>query len=357
VWAQIVGSERGTMTSAGLTGAALALLCGVMLSVPPQRAAACGGAYTVERGDALTVIANRLYKDARKWEAIFDANRTIIGDNPDQIEAGDTYQLPCIDGRPERLGGRETPTQSADAGTGVTEPHFIQFLTADDYAPFSGRGLMGQGMIVELVEAMLAATPDMSGSINWVNDRESHLAPLLSDGHFDASFPWTRPDCTSEGACAGLLYSAPMFEMLELLFVRSDDARRAMAGNFRTAAICRPEGLPIHDLDAWGAEGPLIREETTAACFDALLDGRVDAVSVNEFTGRLVVAQLGVASRVIGLDRDPISIETLHVVVDPKHQHAEDMLAKINTGLAAVRADGTFQEVLDRHLQATWGAF
>jgi nucleoid-associated protein YgaU len=49
--------------------------------------------YTVESGDSLSKIAKRVYGDASKWHAIFEANRDKIK-NPDLIHPGEVLSLP-----------------------------------------------------------------------------------------------------------------------------------------------------------------------------------------------------------------------------------------------------------------------
>ena len=50
--------------------------------------------YTVKKGDSLSKIAKRVYGDAQEWRKIYEANRAIIGDNPDRIEPGQALKLP-----------------------------------------------------------------------------------------------------------------------------------------------------------------------------------------------------------------------------------------------------------------------
>jgi len=49
--------------------------------------------YTVQSGDSLSKIAKRVYGDANKWHAIFNANRDKIK-NPDLIQPGQVLTLP-----------------------------------------------------------------------------------------------------------------------------------------------------------------------------------------------------------------------------------------------------------------------
>lgn len=53
-----------------------------------------GESYTVVSGDSLSKIAKRHYGDASKWHQIYEANKGIIGANPDHIEVGQVLTLP-----------------------------------------------------------------------------------------------------------------------------------------------------------------------------------------------------------------------------------------------------------------------
>ena len=58
--------------------------------------AAAGESYTVVSGDSLSHIAKNHYGDATKWHQIYEANKGIIGSNPDHIEVGQVLTLPSL---------------------------------------------------------------------------------------------------------------------------------------------------------------------------------------------------------------------------------------------------------------------
>lgn len=49
---------------------------------------------TVQKGDSLSKIAKREFGDAKKWHAIFEANRDKIKD-PDMIHPGQVLSIPA----------------------------------------------------------------------------------------------------------------------------------------------------------------------------------------------------------------------------------------------------------------------
>jgi nucleoid-associated protein YgaU len=50
--------------------------------------------YTVEPGDTLRSIAEKVYGDADQWPRLYDANRDVIGANPDNLRAGMQLAIP-----------------------------------------------------------------------------------------------------------------------------------------------------------------------------------------------------------------------------------------------------------------------
>lgn len=62
-------------------------------STAPPPATAPARTYTVVKGDSLSKIAKRKYGDARKWRAIYEANKDLIKD-PDLIYPGQVLKIP-----------------------------------------------------------------------------------------------------------------------------------------------------------------------------------------------------------------------------------------------------------------------
>lgn len=79
--------------------------CTVDISLPkPQAAmqqtraagnAPSGGSYTVVSGDCLWKIAKQFYGDGGKWSVIYNANKSMIGGNPNLIYPGQVLTIPA----------------------------------------------------------------------------------------------------------------------------------------------------------------------------------------------------------------------------------------------------------------------
>ena len=57
---------------------------------------AAGTTYTVVSGDSLSKIATHHYGDSSKWHQIYEANKALIGSNPNLIEVGQVLTLPSL---------------------------------------------------------------------------------------------------------------------------------------------------------------------------------------------------------------------------------------------------------------------
>ena len=336
----------------------------------------CGGVYKIKRGDTLSQIADGLYKDARKWTAVYNANTAVIGDSPNPVFVGMKLQLPCINGLPTGLEGGQVPSEvvvTAPAVTKVVKQARVQdgqalkvkLLTADDYAPFTHKDSPNGGLITEIVDAAMTSASGKGGyDIHWVNDWAAHSDPLLSQSMLDMGFPWFQPDCQQNPdryRCANFYFSDPMFEMLILLFT---DRQRPISfrddSDIEGKTLCRPNGYFTHDLDKNGRNWvkdekiTLVRPVSVSDCFELLTEGKVDSVALNEFTGRRAVKDLELSSRVEIVQSRPLSIEGLHVLVHKTHPDAEAMLTTINSGLDKIKTNGVYQQIIDTHMSIIW---
>ena|SRR5579863_7188263 len=53
-----------------------------------------GSSYTVQSGDTLWDIAQRAYADPEDWDTIYNANKQVIGNDPNLIKPGQVLHIP-----------------------------------------------------------------------------------------------------------------------------------------------------------------------------------------------------------------------------------------------------------------------
>lgn len=361
-----------------ITRYAVAAVAAFGLSVVSVAAQTCGGVYTVQSGDSLSVIADSQYKNAGMWTAIHQNNVSVIGENPNRVRVGQKLNLTCINGLPTGLEGGRVQTASAEATAQPTaqptaavvkaQTRGIRFVTASDYAPFTDKNLPNEGLITDIVKTSMVANPDNAKyKVYWINDWSSHLDPLISDQLMDMGFPWFKPNCaeaTDNWRCQNLVYSKPMFEALTLLFYAKErPIAFAKDEDMHGKTLCRPSGYFTFDLDQdgrnWLKDGKITLKQPQAvkACFDMLVAGEVDAVAINEFTGRAQIKDMGLKDQVEAVSTRPLSITGHHVVVHKDHPQAAELIAMVNAGLDAAKASGEYQKVLDAHMSRIWEDF
>jgi polar amino acid transport system substrate-binding protein len=363
--------------------AVLAILAGVgVLRTDFAAAQTCGTEYALKEGETLAQIAARVYGNPAQWTVIFYANQDRLGDNVSMLVPGLALRLPCI-------GGQQPPTVLPPAAdppgpSAQTPPETgfiissvlrrVEFLTADGFAPYTGRSLEGGGMLTQvLASAMGLIKEEAKGrfdyGISWVNDWAAHLNPLLLTRAFDVGFPWARPDCEAPNLdqsslfrCQRFFFSDPLYEVITGLFVRQGSKikslrREEVAG----ATLCRPAGYPIHELDKggrnWVKDGlvTLIRPPSVDECFRLLDNGTVDGVAEAELAGRASIVSLGLGDKVRMIDQ-PLAFTTYHVLVSKTHPHARTILYYVNSSLEKLRERGEYDRIIERHLARFWEA-
>ena len=89
------------------------------LSAQSAAAETCGGYYSVQSGDSLSLIADRLYKDVGTWSTIHSQNIDAIGPKPNAIRVGMKLRMPCINGLPTGLEGGTKAASAAPVWAAV----------------------------------------------------------------------------------------------------------------------------------------------------------------------------------------------------------------------------------------------
>ncbi len=366
-----------------LAAAAIAVLSALALPMGGANAQTCGTDYVIAEGDSLARIAVRVYGKTSNWTIIFYANQDRLGASSSLLVPGLAIRIPCIGVEKQAEALPAAATSEAKSTAGVASPQVvvsqqikrIEFLTADDYAPFTGRDLLNGGMSTDIVSTAMTKLEEESGgkfdfAISWVNDWSAHLNPLLTTRAFDMGFPWAKPACenftdldtNAKFRCQKFFFSVPVFEELTLFFVRPDSPFTYESdAEFVGKTLCRPAGYTTFELDSDGRNWvkdnkiTLARPQGVDDCFRMLLDGEVDAVSINELTGRASLARLGIAKQVRVIEK-PLAVISLHVIVAKAHPNSRTLLYYVNSAIEKLKTTGEFDQIVEKHLQEFWDA-
>jgi polar amino acid transport system substrate-binding protein len=337
----------------------------------------CGTEYTIKEGETLAQIASRVYGNPAQWTVIFYANQDRLGDNVSMLVPGLALRLPCIGGAQAPLAlppAATTPAQApAEQGFMISSlVRRVEFLTADGFAPYTGRSLEGGGMLTQVINSAMGQIKEEAKGrfdygISWVNDWAAHLNPLLLTRAFDVGFPWARPDCeagnldqSSQFRCQRFFFSDPLYEVITGLFVPVNSSIRSLRREEMVGkSVCRPAGYPIHELDRGGRNWvkdsvvTLMRPPSVDECFRLLDNGTVDAVAEAELAGRASIVSLGLGDKVRMIDQ-PLALTTYHVLISKSHPHARTILYYVNSSLEKLRTQGEYDRIIERHLARFW---
>lgn len=185
---------------------------------------------------------------------------------------------------------------------------------------------------------------------------------------FDLGFPRLRPDYEADPQnehpqnerCVNFHFSDPVFYILVRLYTKADTAFEFDADVLGTT-LCRPSEYFTHDLDSadrqWLANElvPLVQAESPDACFQLLMAGDVDAVTVtvNELLGAAKIKEMGVSSKVEPLTR-PVSSQSLHVIISKRRWRGTTNLYRFNAGLEKLKQTARYDENVSRLLDVFW---
>lgn len=327
----------------------------------PETNNTCGSVYEVAADDTLYEIALRAYGSGN-YEAIMEANRVTLPD-PRQISIGDRLVIPCLNGTQPMIGAAiKTGKAEQEVVRAASENAPIEFLTGSDFAPFVHRDLPDHGMAPELVRlAMAGGDHRQAIRITMAEEWSAHL-DLLAAGAYQVGFPWYRPDCARaerlsqpmQRLCAEFDFSDPLAEIGVGYYVRAGNPLASAVGidALSRSRICRPADHFTFDLEQEGlARASLVTPASAFECFELLLDGRVDVVTLARAVGEREMARLNLRGAVVEAE-ELATVQTLHAVARKADPASRARLDAINEGLARISQTGRMAEVAKRHFRA-----
>ncbi len=256
-----------------------------------------------------------------------------------------------------------TSLASPEAAQSVQERQII-LITGNNYAPYTDENLPDRGLYTKLVEtAFLRADPHQSYKIQFVNDWNSHLDLLMPSLAFDATFPWSRPDCENtaqlsandQSRCSSYNFSNPFYEVVDGYFAMSGSGYEvALSYNdFLGTTICRPEGYSLNLMSKAGLVEPeitLVRPVLVEECFDALVSGDVDIVALDSQVSETIIAQMDMETTIIE-NPNLLEVKALNVMTHIDNPEGLAVLDTLNHGLAIMQNSGEWHDIVSTALK------
>lgn len=338
---------------------------GLMLTTPQQAQAQeeCSS-YTIVRGDTLSEIASRA-EVRGGFQTLFDANRNVLA-SPNLVEIGQVLAIPCADGSLPETAPRVVAASTQPAPTTAEPNRPLRIVTATGYAPFTDEDAPGGGLITTMVNrSMELGNPDQEFSLMFINDWGSHLDTLLPSGAVDMVFPWFKPDCdlvenlspASAYRCTEFNHSAPFYEALVGYYTLTGGqyANATTYDELKGATLCRPEAWFTFDLEGHELMPPNVELKTTVpqnGCWQLLLDGEVDVISLDALPAEEDYRELGLEGQIAKIEPLTSSV-TMHIFVSKDNQFANDALPIINAGLEELRLSGEWFSIVREGIKDT----
>lgn len=316
--------------------------------------------YYVSAGDTLSKIARSAFDDQKLWPRIFEypGNSEAIGENPNLLIIGTPLRIPPCPGSvqsiPQGLGAAQPATT-----TSGKIPIKLYVVTGDDWPPYVSTDWPNGGMATVIVQAAFdAAGMGDNVEIHYVNDWSAHLQTMTKTNRYQLAFPWYYPKMEFWRTCDRLPepmqirceydHSKPIANVTLAFFKergRADLADETIE-SMNQKSLCRPKGYSTFELVENGITVDNLHiEDSPKDCFLRLLEGRVDYVLLNRFTGLAVAAEMGIDDNV---EMANISIASpIHVMAFRNNpmdtvQYLEDF----NAGLDAIIANGVYGQIV-----------
>jgi polar amino acid transport system substrate-binding protein len=232
---------------------------------------------------------------------------------------------------------------------GWTAP--LRLVTGADYPPFADPLLPSGGLVTALVLAAFAAADVPAEAPLFEPWRRGYQDVL--DGSDDATFPYVHTPRRERE----MLFSDPIYDIVSVALFRAGSGRDYTGpDSLRGSTLCLPIGFasapPIAELIEAGAV-QVEQPTTTDHCLRELAAGRVDVfVSAADLLDQRIAILFGDSSPFVRAAL-PVYRQSLHLVAARGNPNAADLIRRFNAGLADLRGDGRYDEIVRRQLGAS----
>ncbi|HEX6551993.1 MAG TPA: LysM peptidoglycan-binding domain-containing protein [Ktedonobacteraceae bacterium] len=112
-----------------------------------------GTSYTVQSGDSLFSIAQQAYGDGNVWQVIYNANKSVIGPDPNHIVPGEVLFIPAVN----------TCTVTVASGLNIRSEPTSHSALITAYP---------MGTVLNFIEVVNGE--DVNGNPHWGHSKQNH---------------------------------------------------------------------------------------------------------------------------------------------------------------------------------------
>jgi polar amino acid transport system substrate-binding protein len=228
-------------------------------------------------------------------------------------------------------------TACGPAATPTPTGETYQIATDATWPPFEYIDVESEQIVGFDIDLMNAIAAKEGFNVNFVNVAWDPLLAGVSGCQYDAAI--SAMTITEERAQT-MLFSDPYFDAGQLVVVRLDNTDIAGQESLSGKTVGAQLGT-TGDIVAAEMPGVTVRPyDEIAFAFQDLMNGQIDAVIADDGLARGFIAKNSNRIKAAG---EPFTNEFYGVAVC---RNQTELHAKINSGLAAVKADGTFDELV-----------
>lgn len=232
------------------------------------------------------------------------------------------------------------------AGTGVAAPLLEVVLSGQDYPPYVGQTLSGNGLLARVVSRAFQLENVRVRYLFFPNNRALQSA---RNGTVDGSIGW---EVTPERQ-RDLLYSDTVMTLRLVFFQRAEDrivwhALPDLARYRIGVTLGNTYSQPFAQLQQAG----VLHVETSAddlSNLRKLLARHIDLFPIDAEVGRMLLSRNFSAAdqRRLVPQSTPFWTAGMHVVIWRGHPRAAELVERFNRGLKRLRASGEFGRLVD----------
>ncbi len=226
----------------------------------------------------------------------------------------------------------------------------FEMVTGLDYVPFTGEDLPAGGLAVDAMAAALEAQGH-SLDVRFLPWKRGFQ--LTADGAVDGTFPYIHTDERAQE----VRFSEPMFTVVAQVISSTDDPVRfdGTKASLDDKRLCLPVGYATEPLVSEMIDKgriSVLEARNLDQCPALVQSERADFMVHNNFVWPPLVAGSDYGRDAFHVAETSLKENQLHAIVGKEHPETARILTTINDGLAAIRADGTFDAIVDRHMQS-----